>query len=95
MKAQKFYVDGKILIPDEDLLLCEVPGNNLLFEQFDGEGTKVYATLKRTFYKVVNSKKRMDIALMSEDETMNFLNKNPAYVVTDNYDKLFKKPERG
>lgn len=93
---EMFFVNGKTVIPEEDLLLCDVHDDSAELEfTFSATYERLYATSNKVFYKIAKKIKRTDITEVTQEEAKQFINNNVAYVKTDNYIAVFGKPERG
>ena len=85
----KLYLSGKMYLPNEDILLCDIQNISIDTRQ------KVYVTKKGTFYMLQLSPYKHEAKVISRDEALTILEQNPVYIITKNYDLVFGKPERG
>jgi len=85
---RQYIIDGLLVIPAEDVKICEVESIK------DLETVTVYVTAKRNFYKITSAGD-LDVKRITEEEVREIVRNYPAGVNVDVYTKVFGKPERG
>lgn len=87
-KNRQFVIDGLLVIPAEDMKLCEVDTIK------DLETVTVYATAKRNFYQITEGA-GLDVKRITEEEARAIIRDHPAGVDVRVYKTVFGAPERG
>lgn len=92
----QIYLDGKFVCPDEDILLCNVETTDTATGIFNlMHKVRIYATEKGMFYMIEEKDIGRKVTAIDRDTALQYMSNNAAYIVTEGYDKIFGKPERG
>jgi len=94
-KLERYYISGKQYIPKNSTLLC-VACSNDMFSKAAWNSEKLYRTGKGAFFIVQegggNEKKA---SLLDKEKALEFMDRNTAGIITENYDMVFGIPEEG
>lgn len=94
-KPIRYYIGGKQYIPEESTLLCATDGNDL-FSKVVWSSEKLYRTSKGTFFIIRESgDNRKQVELLDKEKAYEFMDRNTAGIITENYDRVLGVPEMG
>ena len=94
---EKLYMQGKMFIPEKDVMLCNVQNNDAVMTTITTaqEYERIYATRKGAFYKVKSTAKKRESKIITKDDALLFLEEHAPYIITENYNLILGEPERG
>ncbi|WP_313584548.1 hypothetical protein [Lacrimispora sp.] len=94
-KLERYYIGGKQYIPKKSTLLCVADGNDM-FSKAAWNSEKLYRTGKGTFFIVREGADNEEkVGLLDEEKAFEFMDRNTAGIITENYDVVFGVPEEG
>ena len=93
--TEKFYINGKMYVPSESTILCDVQIDSGYMSLEPTTRSTLFMTQKGAFFLVSEVKGYTEVKVLSREEALEFMDQNAAYIDTDLYDQVFGVPEEG
>lgn len=92
MKSEQkkyYYIGKKSYCVDDATILCSFSDTL--------HTVSLYVSKQGAFFTEVYSEidHRTEVSVISEQDALEIMDSNAAYIVTENYDRIFGKPEQG